>query len=153
MFEKLGIFVARKPRVVLILLSLMVVIVGCTGFIRLRVGLPSIERFTAADSQSRKDLHHAAQFFPLLEVRQEQIIVVPKHGQDILSEDCLNEEFLVHKTIVNISGYSEICSKQLLPDKPAERDCIISSPRNSGWRVSKFHCCALLWSNFQFSFK
>jgi len=106
----------------------MVVIVGCTGFICLRVELPSVECFTAADSQSRKDLDHAAQFFPLLEARQEQIIMVPKHGQDILREDCLNEAVLVHRTIVNISGYREICSKQLLPDKPAECDCIISSP-------------------------
>ena len=106
----------------------MIVIVSCTGFIHLHVELPYVERFTATDSQSRKDLHHAAQFYPLLEARQEQIIMVPKHGQDILSEDCLNEAVIVHKTIVNISGYREICSKKLLPDKPAERDCIISSP-------------------------
>ena len=106
----------------------MVVIVSCLGFIRLRVELPSVERFTATDSQSRKDLHHAAQFFPLLEARQEQIIMIPKHGQNILSEDCLKDAVLVHHTIVNISGYSEMCSRQLLPDKPAERDCVISSP-------------------------
>ena len=106
----------------------MVVTVSCLGFIRLRVELPSVERFTAGDSQSRKDLHHAAQFFPLLEARQEQIIMVPKHGQDILSQDCLKDAVLVHQTIENISGYSEICSRQLLPDKPAESDCIISSP-------------------------
>jgi len=106
----------------------MVVTVSCLGFIRLRVELPSVERFTATDSQSRKDLYHAAQFFPLLEARQEQIIMVPKHGQDILSEDCLKDAVLVHQTIENITGYSEICSRQLLPDKPEERNCIISSP-------------------------
>ena len=106
----------------------MVVTVSCLGFIRLRVELPSVERFTATDSQSRKDLHHAAQFFPLLEARQEHIIMVPSHGQDILSEDCLKDAVLVHQTIVNISGYSEMCSRQLLSGKPAERDCIISSP-------------------------
>ena len=102
--------------------------VSCLGFIRLRVELPSVERFTATDSQSRKDLHHAAQFFPQLEMRQEDIIIVPRHGQDILSEDCLKEAVLVHHTIVNISGYNELYSRQLLPDKPDERDCIISSP-------------------------
>ena len=126
-FEKLGFLLARRPWVVL-LLSLMVVIVSCLGFIRLRVELPSVERFTTADSQSRKDLHQAAQFFPLLEARQEQVIMVPKHGQDVLSEDCLKDAILVHQTIENISVYSEICSRQLLPDKPAEGDCIISSP-------------------------
>jgi len=123
-------FLARKPWVVF-LLSLIIGTVSCLGFIRLRVELPSVERFTATDSQSKKDFHQAAQFFPLLEARQEQIIMVPSHGQDILSEDCLKDAVLVHKTIVNISGYSEICSRQLLSDtqhKPAEHDCIISSP-------------------------
>ena len=113
----------------------MVVIVSSLGFIRLRVELPSVERFTATNSQSKKDLRQAAQFFPLLEARQEQIIMVPKHGQDILSEDCLKDAVLVHQTIVNISGYSEICSRQLLPNaqqKPAEQDCIISSPLELG---------------------
>jgi len=109
----------------------VVVTVSCLGFIRFRVELPSVERFTAADSQSRKDFHQAAQFFPLLEARQEQIIMVPKHDQDILSEDCLKDAVLVHQTIVNISDYSKICSRELLPrtqHKPADHDCIINSP-------------------------
>ena len=112
-------------------MSIVVVFASCLGFVRLRFKQPSVERFTATDSQSRKDLHHAAQFFPLLKARQEQIIMVPKHGQNILSEDCLKEAILVHQTIVNISGYSEICSKQLFPDiqqKTSKHDCIISNP-------------------------
>ena len=129
-FEKLGLFIARKSLAVFVV-SLIVVTASCLGFIRLHVGRPAVERFTATDSQSRKDLHHAAQFFPLLEARQEQIIIVPKRGQNILREDCLKEALLVHQTIVNISGYSEICSRQLLPNtqqKPSKRGCIISSP-------------------------
>ncbi|KAL9968892.1 hypothetical protein ACROYT_G021036 [Oculina patagonica] len=129
-FEKLGFFLARKPWVVL-LVSLLVVIVSCLGLIRLRIEHPSVERFTATDSQSRKDLHHAAQFFPLLEARQEQIIMIPKHGENILSEDCLKDAILVHQTVVNITGYSEICSRKLLPEtqqKLSKHDCIISSP-------------------------
>ncbi len=129
-FEKLGFYLARRPSVVL-LVSLIVVTASCLGFIRLRVEQPSAARFTATDSQSRKDLHHAAQFFPLLEARQEQIIMIPKHGQNILSEDCLKDATLVHQTITNISGYSEICSRKLLSksqNKPAKHDCIISSP-------------------------
>ena len=129
-FERLGFFLARRPWIVL-MVSLIVVFASCLGFIRLRFEQTSVERFTATNSQSRKDLHHAAQFFPLLEARQEQIILVPKHGQNILSGDCLKEAILVHQTIVNISGYSEICSRQLPTDiqqKPSKHDCIISSP-------------------------
>ncbi|XP_078372526.1 mycocerosic acid synthase-like isoform X4 [Oculina patagonica] len=129
-FERLGFYLARRPYVFLFV-SVIVVFASCLGFIRLRVEQPSAARFTATDSQSRQDLHHAAQFFPLLEARQEQIIMIPKHGQNILTEDCLKDALLVHQSIINISGYSEMCYRQLLPEtqhKPVKHDCIISSP-------------------------
>ena len=113
------------------MVSSIIVTASCLGLIRLRVGRPSVQRFTATGSQSRKDFHHAAQIFPFLEARQEQIIMVPNNGQNILSEDCLKEALLVHKTIVNISGYDEICFRQLPPNtqqKPSKHGCIISSP-------------------------
>ena len=112
-------------------MSLVVVITSCLGLIRLRIEKATVERFTAADSQSRQDLHHAAQFFPLLEARQEQIIMIPKHGQNILSEDCLSDAVLVHQSVVNITGYHELCYTQLLSNtqhKSAKHHCIISSP-------------------------
>lgn len=128
--EKFGFFLARKPLVVL-LVWLLVVIGSSVGFIRLHVEKPSFERFTATDSQSRKDLHRAAQFFPLLEARQEQFLMVPKLGQNILRDDCWKEAILVHQAVVNISGYSEICSKRFLSNttqKDATKGCIVSSP-------------------------
>ncbi|KAJ7385703.1 hypothetical protein OS493_013732 [Desmophyllum pertusum] len=109
----------------------MIVIASCLGFIRLRFEQPSTERFSATDSQSRQDMRRAAQFFPLLEARQEQVIMIPKHGQNILSEDCLKEAILVHQAIVNISGYGEICFKQLhskTRQKRVKQECVISSP-------------------------
>ncbi|KAJ7385706.1 hypothetical protein OS493_013735 [Desmophyllum pertusum] len=128
--EKFGCFLARRPLIAL-LVWLMIVIASCLGFIRLRVEKPSIERFSATDSQSRQDMRRAAQFFPFLEARQEQVIMIPKHGQNILSEDCLKDAILVHQAIVNISGYGEICSKQLPSNtrqKRVKQECVVSSP-------------------------
>ncbi|KAJ7385693.1 hypothetical protein OS493_013721 [Desmophyllum pertusum] len=128
--EKFGFFLARRPLIAL-LVWLMIVIASCLGLIRLRVEQPSTERFFATDSQSRQDLHRAAQFFPLLEARQDQVIMIPKHGQNILSEDCLKDAILVHQAIVNISGYGEICSKQLPSNtrkKLVKQKCVVSSP-------------------------
>lgn len=128
--EKFGFFLARKPLVAL-LVWLLVVIGSSVGFIRLHVEKPSFERFTATDSQSRKDLHRAAQFFPLLEARQEQFLMIPKHGQNILSDDCLKEAILVHQAVVNISGYSELCSKRFLSNtvqNDGTKGCVVSSP-------------------------
>ena len=128
-FEKFGFFLARKPMAVL-LLSLFFIVVSCLGFVRLNVDQPSRNQFTVIDSQSRYDLHSAAQFFPLLEARQEQIIMTPKHGQNILSEDCLKEATLMHQAFVNISGYKKLCFRQLqnITGKVPKEGCVISSP-------------------------
>ena len=128
-FEKFGLFLARKPMVVL-LLSVFFIVASCLGFVRLNVDQPSRNQFTVIDSQSRHDLHNAAQFFPLLEARQEQIVMTPKHGQNILSEDCLKEATLMHQAFVNISGYNKLCFRQLqnITGKVPKEGCVISSP-------------------------
>ena len=108
-------------------MSVIVLVACCLGFIRVSVEEPSSEYFTAINSKSREDLRHAAQFFPLLEARKEQIIMIPKRGQNILSEDCLNDAVLVHQTVVNISGYENLCFRQL-PSSSTKDDCVISSP-------------------------
>ena len=139
-FEKLGFLLARKPLVVL-LVSLVIMIGSCLGFIRLRVEQPSIDLFTVTNSQSKRDLHHAAKFFPILEARQEHVIMIPKHGANILHEDCLKDAVMVHRAIVNISGYSDICFREQFPsaqEKLAKQPCVISSPLElAGFRFEK----------------
>ena len=131
MFEKFGFFLAHRPLAVL--LASLIVLAACyMGFIRVSVEPPTSEQFTLFDSQSRLDLRHAAQFFSLLEARKEQIILTPKHCQNILSEDCLKDEVLVHQIAVKISGYENLCFKRLLPESINEtrvkQKCVISSP-------------------------
>ena len=130
-FEKFGLLLARKA-VFLLLVFLIITAASFLGFLRVRVEQHSSDHFTKSDSQSRNDLLHAAEFFPILKARQEQIIISPKHGQDILSEDCLKETVLVHQTVVNISGYKKLCSRHLSPQTTPEtlavQNCVISSP-------------------------
>ena len=101
------------------------------GFIRLRIEQPNVESFTTSDSQSRQDLHVAARFFPTLEARQEQVIMTPKHKKNFLSEECLRDALMVHKAIINISGYTKLCFRQQFPSilqKNAGHRCMVSSP-------------------------
>ncbi|PFX28735.1 uncharacterized protein LOC111325863 [Stylophora pistillata] len=129
-FERFGHFLASKPLAVL-LVSIFIIIGCCLGFFRLNVEQPSIELFTVTHSQSRRDSHNSAQFFPILEARQEQIIMTAKHGESILSEKCLKDVVMVHRAIENISGYADICFRQQLPSvalKGNKKSCVISSP-------------------------
>ena len=126
----MGHFLARKPLAAL-LISLVIMVGCCLGFIRLNFEQPNIDLFTVTDSQSRKDSHNSAQFFPILEARQEQVIMIPKDGESILSEECLRDVVMVHRAIENISGYDDICLKQQLPnvaEESKEKNCMISSP-------------------------
>ena len=130
-FEKLGFSLAHKPWRVLLPFVLLL-FACCLGFIRLSIKQPSSNDFTVTASQSRLDFHDAAQFFSLLEARQEQIVMTPKHSEDILSEDCLRDVVSVHQTIVNINGFQKLCFKQPSRrnnvENPAIEDCVIMSP-------------------------
>ena len=129
-FDKLGFVLVRKPWFFLFGF-LAVLIVSCLGLIRFRADPPLVESFTASSGQSREDLRHASQFFPRLDARQEEIIMTPKLGNNILRWNCLKDALLVHWTVVNISGFHEICLKNLNPNplqKLAKQPCIISNP-------------------------
>lgn len=116
------------------MLSLIFFVASCFGFIRLSVEQPSRKQFIVADGQTRIDLQYAAQFFPLLDSRQEQIIVTPKHNRNILDEECLKEAVLVHQTVLNISNYRNLCFRKssALPIRsteiPDQQACVVSNP-------------------------
>ena len=116
------------------MLSLIFFVASCFGFIRLSVEQPSRKQFIVADGQTRIDLQYAAQFFPLFDSRQEQIIVTPKHNRNILDEECLKEAVLVHQTVLNISNYQNLCFRKssALPTRsteiPDQQTCVVSNP-------------------------
>ena len=128
--ERFGLFLSRRSSVIF-LVWLIVIFGSCLGFIRLRTGHDSLERFIAKNSQSRQDLHSSARLFPLLDARQEQVIMIPRRGQNILSEGCLDDALRVHQAVLNISGYKELCFKRI-PSKKGisitKQECVISGP-------------------------
>ena len=129
---KIGFFLATQRPLVLLLLPLIFFVASCLGFIRISVEQPSNKQFIVTSSQSRLDLQHAAQFFPLLDSRQEQIILVPKRNKNILDKECLKEAILVHQTVLNISDYRNLCFRQPHPTSNTKisdtQKCAVSNP-------------------------
>ena len=127
-FEKLGFAIARRW-VFVLLIWLTFTFASCLGFLGFSAAQLSSNHFIQHDSQSRKDLIDASKAFPLLEARREQIIFSPKMGQNVLKEDCLKEALAVHKTVVNISNFKELCFRDVLTNKTTkERPCVIRNP-------------------------
>ena len=57
--------------------------------------------------------------------------MIPRNGDSILSEECLKDAIMVHRAIVNISGYVNICFRQQSPiaqQRSTEKSCKISNP-------------------------
>ena len=129
---KIGFFLARQRPLVLLLLSIIFFVASCLGFIRINVEQPSSKQFIMTGSQSRLDLQHAVQFFPLLDSRQEQIILVPKRNKNILDNECLKEAKIVHQAVLNISDYRNLCFKQPQPTSNTKisnkQKCAVSNP-------------------------
>ena len=111
---------------------LVIFAASCLGFIRINVKPPSTKQFIVTDGQSRVDLKDAAQFFPLLDSRQEQIIVTSKRNRNVLNEECLKESFLAHQGILNISDYRSLCVRRPPSNGDTRatdaQDCIVGSP-------------------------
>ena len=79
--------------------------------------------------------------------------MIPKHGQNILSEGCLKDAVLVHQAVLNISGFKNICFRQPPPEGTTEKlvkqSCVISSPFEvAGTHFSNLSSIlALKWKN------
>ncbi|CAH3141209.1 unnamed protein product, partial [Porites evermanni] len=122
----------RQRPLHLFFVLLVIFAASCLGFIRINVKPPSTKQFIVTDGQSRVDLKDAAQFFPLLDSRQEQVIVTSKRNRNVLNEEYLKEAFLVHQGILNISDYRSLCVRRPPSNYDTRatdaQDCIVSSP-------------------------
>ena len=75
-------------------------------------------------------MQQAVKFFPLFDTRKEELIILPQHNENVLSKDCLNinDAIFIHKVVVNISDYKELCARQVNPNSQQNDSCVISSP-------------------------
>ena len=92
-------------------IAVAILIVGmCSvGFLWLNPENRTSKIFVPQNSKSMQDLNAANEYFQL-KLRREQVILVPKHGEDILDVKCLKEALMVHHTVENLTGYADVCS-------------------------------------------
>ena len=65
--------------------------------------------FLPENSQASRNINKAKTFGFHLEVRQEEVIILPKENKTVLSQECLAEMIDVHERIVQIEGYEKYC--------------------------------------------
>lgn len=92
-----------------ITVALLIAGMCSVGFLWLNPENRTSKIFVPQNSKSMQDLNKGNEYFQL-KLRQEQIILVPKHGEDILNVQCLKEALKVHHTVENLTGYADVCS-------------------------------------------
>ena len=108
LFEKSAMFISRRPFHVIFII-LFAVIVLTSGFARLEVENNVKYLFLPEDSEASLDIRKARNFEFELELRQEEVIILPKNNKSVLSRECLTEIIDLHRIVTQIKMYEQYC--------------------------------------------
>ena len=108
LFEKSAMFISRRPLHV-IFSFLFVLVVLTSGFAKLEVERSVKYLFLPEDSEASLDIRKARRFGFELELRQEEVIILPKNNKSVVSQECLAEMIDLHRIITQIKMYEQYC--------------------------------------------
>ena len=126
LFGAMGEIISNHPFIT-IAVSILIVGLCSFGFLWLNPEDRTTKIFVPQNSKSFQDLNKANKFFKL-KLRQEQVIIVPKHGEDILVVECLKEALQVHHMVVNLTGYADVCSSRPGLTAKSKKLCLAINP-------------------------
>ena len=137
-FEKLGLFLARHQTAVLII-SAAIVLLSCCGFMRMGEETSVDIPFVMKDSQAKRDIKEAAELFPLLGARREEVILEARSRKNVLTRHCLVEAAVIHRIVLSTRGFRKLCVKQTkFPMGKPSNSCHVLSPLElAGPKASK----------------
>ena len=100
--------ISRRPFHV-IGICLLVAIAFTCGFVKLEVEENVKYLFLPEDSEASLDIRKARSYGFQLELRQEEVIILPKYNTSVVSQECLTEMIDLHRIITQIKRYEEYC--------------------------------------------
>ena len=111
-FEKLGKAVTTHPKAT-VLISLFGVAICAAGLARLNFERRSSKLFVPQNTPSVKALETGSSFFQnSLNVRQEEIILIPRNAEkNVIDKSCLEEALRVMQNIEAIPGFKTLCKQ------------------------------------------
>ena len=112
-FEKLGKAVTLHPKTT-VFISLIAVSICAAGLARLKFESKSSKLFVPQNSPSAKALEIGSSFFQnSLNVRQEEIIFMPKHADgNVIHKSCMDDASKVMQSIEAIPYYRSLCKQK-----------------------------------------
>ena len=89
-------------------LCLLTVGICSIGFCRYKAENRTDKLFVPQDSEAIKDLDKAEQYFQL-KVREETVLLEAVSEGNVLTPDCLKEALKIHREIINLDSYGDLC--------------------------------------------
>jgi len=126
LFGTMGEVISTHPFTTIVV-AILIVGVCSIGFLWLTPENRTSKIFVPQNSKSVQDLNKANTFFQM-KLRQEQIIIVPRRGEDILDIKCLKEALEIHRMVENLTGYVDICSMRSGLMARSKEFCIAINP-------------------------
>ena len=108
LFQKSAMFISRRP-LHLLFICLFAAIALTSGFVKLEVERNVKYLFLPKDSEASLDIRKARRYGFELELRQEEVIILPKNNKSVLSRECLTEMIDLHRIITQIKMYEQYC--------------------------------------------
>ena len=125
-FASAGRNIARNPRLT-ICLCLLFVFVCSLGFTRFKTENRAEKLYVPQESESMKDLDRGNKFFGLKH-RQEFVIFEALSEDNVLTPQCLKEALEVHREIINLQSYPELCTTVSGEKAGSVESCLLLNP-------------------------
>ena len=126
LFEKVGMFIGRHPKLVILVTFLFLVFSGL-GFVRIRRVNTFKDLFYPVKIKSAHDMEILERHFGS-GARRQEVILVSISGANILNVNCLREALKVHNVITNITGFQSICVKRNNNNRAKKIVCKVTTP-------------------------
>ena len=101
-------FISRQPLHVIGIFLFVAIALTC-GFVKLEVEENVKYLFLPEDSEASLDIRRARSYGFELELRQEEVIILPKNNKSVVSQECLAEMIDLHRIITQIKRYEQYC--------------------------------------------
>lgn len=129
--EKVGLVVVKHPAKLIITVFLLLTAVSCLGFL-FRKSPANLEEefFMSEKNHLVKNFSTAARYFPSINSRHVEVILAPMEGRDnnVLSQGCLEDARLVHRTVLNLENFQNVCMVSKVKRQPQNTSCMMTNP-------------------------
>lgn len=140
LLEKLGLLVVKHPAKFIITVFLLLTAVSCLGFLFMSPANLEEEFFVSENNHLVKNSSTAARYFPSINSRHVEVILasMEEKGNNVLSQGCLEDAQLVHRTVLNLENFQNVCMVSKVKRKLHNTTCMMTNPLelcNMNWKT------------------